>query len=66
LNYIIVAGALIFLFNIAMTIFKARRFTAIQGTLLGGLTFLALLYLFAGALLLIIDLLFIRPAKEPA
>ncbi|HEY5996636.1 MAG TPA: cbb3-type cytochrome c oxidase subunit I, partial [Candidatus Deferrimicrobiaceae bacterium] len=44
LNLVVVAGALIFLFNVGMTIFKARRFTVIQGTLLGGLIFLAGLY----------------------
>jgi len=46
LNYLVVAGALIFLFNIGMTIFRAKRWTVIQGMLLGGLVFLALLYLF--------------------
>ncbi len=46
LNFVVVIGALVFLFNIAMTMIKARRWTAIQGTLLGGLVFLALLYLF--------------------
>jgi nitric oxide reductase subunit B len=46
LNYVVVAGALIFLFNIGMTMFKAKSWTVIQGVLLGGLLFLALLYLF--------------------
>jgi nitric oxide reductase subunit B len=46
LDIVVVIGALVFLFNIAMTMIKARRWTAIQGTLLGGLVFLALLYLF--------------------
>jgi len=46
LNYVVVAVALIFLFNIGMTMFKARHWTVIQGVLLGGLLFLALLYLF--------------------
>lgn len=46
LNLVVVAGALIFLFNVGMTVFRARRFTVIQGTLLGGLVFLAGLYLF--------------------
>jgi nitric oxide reductase subunit B len=46
LNYVVVAVALIFLFNIGMTMFKAKRWTVIQGVLLGGLVFLALLYLF--------------------
>lgn len=45
LNYLVVVGALIFLFNVGMTMFRARRWTVIQGTLLGGLVFLALLYL---------------------
>jgi len=46
LDIVVVIGALIFLFNVGMTMFKAKRWTAIQGTLLGGLLFLALLYLF--------------------
>src|SRR5512135_1439445 len=46
LNYFVVVGALIFLFNVGMTMIKANRWTAIQGTLLGGLVFLAVLYLF--------------------
>ncbi len=46
LDLLVVLGALIFLFNIAMTLIKAKNWTMIQGTLLGGLTFLALLYLF--------------------
>ena len=46
LDFVVVIGALVFLFNVGMTIFKARNWTAIQGTLLGGLVFLALLYLF--------------------
>ncbi len=46
LDMLVVVGALIFLFNIGMTIIRAKRWTAIQGTLLGGLVFLALLYLF--------------------
>lgn len=46
LDLAVVAGALLFLFNVAMTMIRARRWTAIQGTLLGGLVFLALLYLF--------------------
>jgi nitric oxide reductase subunit B len=39
-------GALVFLFNVGMTMYLAKRWTVIQGTLLGGLLFLALLYLF--------------------
>ena len=46
LDMLVVAGALIFLFNIGMTMLKARNWTVIQGTLLGGMVFLALLYLF--------------------
>ncbi|ANA39459.1 cbb3-type cytochrome c oxidase subunit I [Geobacter anodireducens] len=46
LDIVVVIGALVFLFNVGMTMFLARRWTAIQGTLLGGLVFLALLYLF--------------------
>ena len=41
----VVIGALIFLFNVAMTVIKGKR-TAILGMLLGGLVFLALLYIF--------------------
>ena len=46
LDLVVVVGALIFLFNVGMTMYRANRWTAIQGTLLGGLLFLALLYLF--------------------
>lgn len=46
LDVVVVIGALIFLFNIGITMFKANKWTVIQGTLLGGLLFLALLYLF--------------------
>ncbi|HTG01187.1 MAG TPA: cbb3-type cytochrome c oxidase subunit I [Nitrospirota bacterium] len=46
LDIVVVVGALVFLFNVGMTMLKANRWTAIQGTLLGGLVFLALLYLF--------------------
>ena len=46
LDLVVVVGALIFLFNVGMTMFRAKRWTVIQGTLLGGLLFLALLYLF--------------------
>lgn len=45
LDIVVVIGALIFLFNVGMTMIKANKWTAIQGTLLGGLLFLALLYL---------------------
>lgn len=46
LNFVVAAGALIFLFNIGMTMFRAKRWTVIQGVLLGGLVFVAVLYLF--------------------
>ena len=46
LDLIVVVGALVFLFNVGMTMYLANRWTVIQGTLLGGLLFLALLYLF--------------------
>jgi len=46
LDYLVVVGALIFLFNIGMTVARAQRFTVTQGSLLGGLVFLALMYLF--------------------
>lgn len=45
LDFIVVVGALIFLFNVGMTVIKGKK-TAILGMLLGGLVFLALLYLF--------------------
>jgi nitric oxide reductase subunit B len=46
LDLVVVAAALIFLFNVGVTLFRANNWTAIQGTLLGGLVMLALLYLF--------------------
>jgi nitric oxide reductase subunit B len=46
LDYLIVVGALIFLFNVGMTMLRARRWTVTQGSLLGGLVFLAVMYLF--------------------
>lgn len=46
LDFVIVIGALMFLFNIGMTMIKAKNWTVIQGTLLGGLVFLAVMYLF--------------------
>jgi nitric oxide reductase subunit B len=46
LDLLVVVGALMFLANVAATMWKARRFTATQGSLLAGLVFLALLYLF--------------------
>jgi nitric oxide reductase subunit B len=46
LDLLVVAGALMFLANVGMTFVRARRWTAVQGSLLGGLAFLAVLYLF--------------------
>jgi nitric oxide reductase subunit B len=46
LNGLIVVAALLFIANVGMTIIKAREKTALQWMLLGGVTFLALLYLF--------------------
>jgi nitric oxide reductase subunit B len=46
LDYLVVVGALIFLFNVGMTILRASRWTVIQGSLFGGLVFLAVMYLF--------------------
>ena len=46
LDFVVVIGALMFLFNVGMTMLKAKNWTAIQGTLLGGLIFLAVMYLF--------------------
>ena len=46
LDFVVVVGALMFLANVAVTIFRARNFTATQGTLLAGLVFLAVMYLF--------------------
>lgn len=46
LKFGIVVVALIFLFNIFMTMMKTKKWTVIQGVLLGGLVMLALLFLF--------------------
>src|SRR5512143_4037637 len=46
LDIVVVIGALIFLFNVGLTMIQTRNWTVIQGTLLGVLLFLALLYLF--------------------
>jgi len=46
LDWLVVVGALIFLFNVGMTFIKAKNWTMIQGTLFAGLASLALLYLF--------------------
>lgn len=42
---LIVVSVLLFLFNCFMTVLKTKRWTGIQGVLLGGLTFLALMYI---------------------
>ncbi len=44
-DFLIVVSVLLFLFNNFMTMFKSRKWTGIQGTLLTGLLFLALMYL---------------------
>jgi nitric oxide reductase subunit B len=46
LDFVVVAAALLFLANVGVTLLRARRWNAVQGTLLGGLVFLALMYLF--------------------
>ncbi len=46
LDFLIVIGALIFLFNIGMTLYRGRRRTVVQGSLIAGLVFLAVMYLF--------------------
>ncbi len=46
LDYLVVAGALIFLFNVGITMLRGKRWTVIQGSLFGGLVFLAVMYLF--------------------
>jgi nitric oxide reductase subunit B len=35
-----------FLANVGVTMIRAKRWTAVQGSLLGGLVFLAVMYLF--------------------
>jgi nitric oxide reductase subunit B len=42
----IVVAALIFLFNVLMTVMKTGHWTAIQGVLIGGMVFLAVMFLF--------------------
>ncbi len=42
---LIVFSVLLFLFNCFMTVLKTKKWTGIQGVLLGGLTFLALMYI---------------------
>ncbi|HET9553448.1 MAG TPA: cbb3-type cytochrome c oxidase subunit I [Anaeromyxobacteraceae bacterium] len=46
LDVFVVAGALLFLANVGVTLWRARRWNVVQGALLGGLVFLALMYLF--------------------
>ncbi len=46
LDFLVVIGALMFLANVGVTMIRARRWTAVQGSLLGGLIFLAVMYLF--------------------
>jgi len=46
LDFLVVAGALMFLANVGVTILRGQRRTATMGTLLGGLACLAVLYLF--------------------
>src|SRR5512146_1347793 len=44
-DILIVVSVLLFLFNMFMTMLKTKKWTGIQGVLLGGLVFLALMYL---------------------
>ncbi|MDA8215328.1 MAG: cbb3-type cytochrome c oxidase subunit I [Nitrospiraceae bacterium] len=44
-DILIVVSVLLFLLNNFMTMFKTKKWTGIQGTLLGGLAFLALMYI---------------------
>jgi nitric oxide reductase subunit B len=46
LDFLVVIGALMFLANIGVTMIRAKRWTAVQGSLLAGLVFLAVMYLF--------------------
>jgi nitric oxide reductase subunit B len=46
LDVVVVIGALMFLANVGMTMIRAKRWTAVQGSLLAGLAFLAVMYLF--------------------
>ena len=46
LDLVIVVGALMFLANVGVTMIRAKRWTAVQGSLLAGLVFLAVMYLF--------------------
>ncbi len=44
-DILIVVSVLLFLFNTVMTVWKTKKFTDVQGVLLAGNTFLALMYL---------------------
>jgi nitric oxide reductase subunit B len=44
-DVLIVISVLLFIFNCFMTVLKTKKWTGIQGVLLGGLVFLALMYL---------------------
>ena len=44
-DILIVVSVLLFLLNCFMTVLKTKKWTGIQGVLLGGLVFLALMYL---------------------
>ncbi len=46
LDLVIVVAALMFLFNVGITMIKAKQWTPVQGSLLAGLVFLSVLYLF--------------------
>jgi nitric oxide reductase subunit B len=46
LDFFVVAGALMFLANVGVTLLRAKRWNVVQGALLGGLVFLAVMYLF--------------------
>jgi nitric oxide reductase subunit B len=46
LDIVVVISALMFLANVGVTMIRAKRWTATQGSLLAGLVFLAVMYLF--------------------
>lgn len=47
LKWAVVVVALLFIFNVAMTVIRSKKITAIQGLLLGGIVMLAAMWLFA-------------------
>ncbi len=47
LKWAVVLVALLFIFNVAMTVIRSKKLTAIQGLLLGGIVMLAAMWLFA-------------------